>query len=247
MPLIEKYNTDENRRLWQKFLNSLGERLVVDGRIGGLTDGATKRFQAGENIRPDGIVGENTIRVAKMLGFGGFELPATTETPPAPVEIETKNLFRLNGVHPQLKRKVTAMVELAAKEGFTLRVVQGMRTFAEQDALFRQWRDGKDNDGDGRVDESDERVTRAAGGQSNHNYGVAADLAFVVNGKVSWDDKLYSNIGRWAKAVGLDWGGNWKKFKDLPHVELPNTPNWRAMLATHKKGGLKAVWATFGD
>lgn len=244
MSLIEKYNSQENRKKWQEFLNSNGFRLEIDGIDGPATTRATAAFQIANSVNNDGIVGEETLRAAITDGFEGFE----SRTPVAePVVIEDKNLARLNGCHPQLREKVSTLVGLAANEGFTLRVVQGARTFEEQDRLFRQWRDGRDNDGDGRVDEADERVTRAAGGQSNHNYGVAADLAFVVDNKVSWDDSLYSNIGRWARTCGLDWGGDWKGFKDLPHVELRNCPNWRKLLEVYKSKGMPAVWAIFGE
>lgn len=244
MPIISKYNTLANRKAWQSFLNRNGFKLDVDGIDGPATERATKAFQLGQGVKNDGIVGEQTILAAKGIGLGGFEIATPTSDP---IPIEDKNLARLNGCHPQLKRKVAALVNMAAAEGHTLRVVQGLRTFEEQDRLFRQWRDGKDNDGDGRVDEADERVTKAAGGQSNHNYGVAADLAFVVNGKVSWDERLYGNIGRWARACGLDWGGFWRKFTDLPHVELPNTPNWRKLLELYKQGGLARVWSMFDE
>lgn len=153
-------------------------------------------------------------------------------------------MSKLDGIHPILKERVEKLIALANAEGFDLVVTQGLRTFAEQDRLFNQWRDGKDNDGDKRVDESDEKVTRAAGGQSNHNYGLAVDLAFRVNGKISWETALYTKIGAWAKQVNLAWGGNWK-HKDLPHVELPNLPNWRDLLALHKKGGMQTVWDSF--
>ena len=150
---------------------------------------------------------------------------------------------KLEGVHPELAKRVTALIGIAKQDGYDLTVTQGLRTFAEQDKLFNQWRDGKDNDGDKRIDESDERVTHAAGGQSNHNYGLAVDLVFLINGIVSWNDLLYVKIGEWAKECDLAWGGNWK-HKDLPHVEMPNLPNWRVLLSVYKKanGNLQVVW-----
>jgi hypothetical protein len=47
--------------------------------------------------------------------------------------------------------------------------VQGVRTFAEQDALYAQGRTRKGL-----------RVTNAKGGQSYHNYGLAADCALLT-------------------------------------------------------------------
>lgn len=146
------------------------------------------------------------------------------------------NQEKLSKLHPELAAKVSELLALAEKEGFQLQIVQGLRTFAEQDALYAQ---GRTKPG--------KRVTNAKGGRSNHNYALAADLAFVVNGQVSWDEKLYPNIGKWANKVGLAWGGNWVKFKDLPHVELKNIPNHSVLLGLYKQGGLPAVWKLFGS
>jgi len=134
---------------------------------------------------------------------------------------------KLDNVHPLLAAKARKILEIAKGEGFDLRVVQGLRTFAEQDALFRQR----------------PRVTRARGGQSYHNYGLAVDFGFFVNGKYDGNDlSLYKRIEAWATTVGLEWGGNWKSFKDLPHVQLPNAPKTSECLALMKAKGLNTVW-----
>jgi peptidoglycan L-alanyl-D-glutamate endopeptidase CwlK len=144
-----------------------------------------------------------------------------------------------------LRSRAENLIAVAKNLGYTLLVTQGFRSFQEQDAIFNQWRDGKDNDGDGRIDESDERVTHAAGGQSNHNYGLAVDFAFIVNGKAVYKpDQLFTYLGSWAKTGGLAWGGNWK-HPDRPHVEMPNLPNWRDLLKLYKSDGLEAVWKRY--
>ncbi len=125
-------------------------------------------------------------------------------------KISSINKMRLSDVKSILAEKCRAIIQLAANEGFTLVITQGFRTVAEQDRLFLIGRRGI---------KGERKVTNARGGQSNHNHGAAVDFAFVVNGEISWNEKLYQNIGRWAKQAGLNWGGNWR-FKDLPHVEL---------------------------
>jgi peptidoglycan L-alanyl-D-glutamate endopeptidase CwlK len=124
--------------------------------------------------------------------------------------IEKTNEMRLSQVNNLLAEKCRAIIALAASEGFTLIVTQGFRSVEEQNALYRVGRRGI---------KGEKIVTNARGGQSNHNHGTAVDFAFVVAGEVSWNEKLYANLGRWASAVGLRWGGDWK-FKDLPHVEI---------------------------
>lgn len=123
--------------------------------------------------------------------------------------IEKLNAERLSKVDPVLATKCRQLIELANQNGQFLLVTQGFRSIAEQNKLYAQGRTTK-----GKI------VTNAKGGQSNHNFGRAVDFAFIVNGEVSWNDKLYKQIGVWAKVVGLKWGGNWKSFKDYPHVEL---------------------------
>jgi hypothetical protein len=140
-------------------------------------------------------------------------------------QINKYNAERLAKVLPSLAEKCRIVIRFAADDGFVLLVSQGLRTFKEQDALFAKR----------------PRVTKARGGQSMHNYGLAVDFAFVVNGTISWDEKLYRRIGGWAKEAGLEWGGNWK-FTDLPHVQISNGYDWRDCLAIAQKGGLNELW-----
>jgi peptidoglycan L-alanyl-D-glutamate endopeptidase CwlK len=125
--------------------------------------------------------------------------------------IARTNENRLSAVAAPLAEKCRLLIRLAAEENFTLMVTQGFRSVAEQNRLYDIGRRGI---------HGEKIVTNARGGESNHNFGRAVDFAFVVQGKISWNEKLYPNLGRWARAAGLKWGGDWKKFKDLPHVEL---------------------------
>lgn len=67
-------------------------------------------------------------------------------------------------------------------------------------------------------------VTNAAAWQSYHQYGLAADSAFLKDGRVviserdPWAMRGYELFGDLAAAAGLTWGGNWK-MADLGHVE----------------------------
>ena len=67
-------------------------------------------------------------------------------------------------------------------------------------------------------------VTNAAGYQSYHQYGLAADNAFLRDGKIvisekdPWAMRGYQLYGQTAEEVGLVWGGRWK-LMDFGHVE----------------------------
>lgn len=73
-------------------------------------------------------------------------------------------------------------------------------------------------------------VTNAKAFQSYHQFGLAADCAFMRNGKVvisekdPWAMNAYNLYGEAAESVGMVWGGRWKMM-DFGHVELrkPNT------------------------
>ena len=69
-------------------------------------------------------------------------------------------------------------------------------------------------------------VTQAGAFRSYHQYGLAADCAFLRDGKIviserdPWAMKGYELYGQVARSVGLTWGGAWRTLKDYGHTEL---------------------------
>lgn len=129
------------------------------------------------------------------------------------------SLSRLNGVHPDLVK----VIEEAIKETpIDFSVISGVRTTAEQKALYAQGRTTR-----GSI------VTNADGvkNKSNHQaksdgYGHAVDICPYVNGQLDWNNTanfkiIAAHILAIASCLGIDveWGGNWK-FTDLPHFQL---------------------------
>lgn len=61
---------------------------------------------------------------------------------------------------------------------------------------------------------------------SRHLTGHAVDLGVMVGGTVRWDWPLYHKLAVFVKQAAADlnipiqWGGDWKSFKDGPHWEL---------------------------
>lgn len=97
---------------------------------------------------------------------------------------------------------------LAESEGVGVKIICGTRSYKEQDALHKHA----------------PRVTKAKGGQSWHNFGLAFDFGiFSVDFKKYYGEhKAYSLLGRLSNEIeGLEWGGNWRAFKDEPHLQLP--------------------------
>lgn len=116
----------------------------------------------------------------------------------------SRSLSRLEGIHPDLVRVVKRAATMSDLD-FT--VLEGLRTLARQKQLFAQ------------------RATRTM--KSRHLDGHAVDLAPMLDGQVSWDWPLYHRLAKIVKdaaayeSVAIEWGGDWRSFKDGPHWQLP--------------------------
>ena len=119
----------------------------------------------------------------------------------------------LADLHHSVAVKAHAHIAACKAVGIDLLVTCTSRTFAEQDALYAQGRTAP-----GSI------VTNAKGGQSLHNYNVAYDVVPLRHGKPVWgttgeDGVLWAKVGELGKAQGLEWAGDWKKFKEYPHFQ----------------------------
>lgn len=122
-------------------------------------------------------------------------------------------------LHPIVKQNADALKAAAANQGITVVMTEGFRSFKEQDELYKQGRTKKGN-----------IVTYARGGESYHNYGLAIDFALQKkDGSIIWDMEYDGNqngksdwleVVEIAKKLGFEWGGDWKRFKDYPHLEM---------------------------
>ena len=115
-----------------------------------------------------------------------------------------RSLGRLKDVHPDLIQVVHRAIEITMID-FT--VLEGMRTIARQKKLVKAGASRTMN--------------------SRHLTGHAVDLAAYVDRRIAWDWPLYHQIAIDVKkaavyvGVPIEWGGDWKTFKDGPHWQLP--------------------------
>lgn len=118
---------------------------------------------------------------------------------------------KLQKLHPTLAAKARQLITAAFKEGINIIITQGYRSKEEQDALHAQ---GRTRPG--------KKVTNAPGGYSYHNYGLAFDFAVLNDdGSINWTvDNKWKRVGALGKSLGLEWGGDWKGFKDYPHFQF---------------------------
>lgn len=155
-------------------------------------------------------------------------------------------LDRINLLHPKVREEVKDIylnkIIPALSGRATCRFAYTLRTFKEQDDLYAQGRtklyDSKGN--------KLGIVTKAKGGQSIHNYGLALDILLILDGKTaSWDTvKDFDKDGKsdWMEVInifkseGWSWGGDWKSFKDLPHLEKTFGLTWKDCLVLKNSG-----------
>ena len=119
-------------------------------------------------------------------------------------KLGTRSKWRLRGVHPDLVKVVERAIAISTVD-FT--VLEGVRSVARQKQLFAKG------------------ATRTM--NSRHITGHAVDLGAWIDGGVRWDWPLYHKIAKAVKqaakdvGVPIEWGGDWRSFKDGPHFQLP--------------------------
>lgn len=128
------------------------------------------------------------------------------------ITLSARSLERLEGAHPDLARVIKRAAAISSVD-FT--VLEVLRTVARQRQLVAQ----------GASRTMNSRHLPGKDGKSR-----AVDIAPMLNGKVSWDWPLYHRLAPIIKqaakdeGVPIEWGGDWAKFRDGPHWQLP----WKA-------------------
>ena len=120
--------------------------------------------------------------------------------------LSARSKKRIADIHPDLQKVIERAITLTEVD-FT--VLEGMRTKTRQKKLFKSGASSTMN--------------------SRHLTGHAVDLGAYIAGSVRWDWPLYYKIADAVKRaareleINIEWGGDWKSFKDGPHFQLPWT------------------------
>lgn len=122
------------------------------------------------------------------------------------------NSRNVDDLNPRTRAKAVLFKDRCTAAGIDIIFTSTFRDAESQNALYAQGRTAP-----GKI------VTKVQGGYSFHNHGVAFDVVPVVNGKAVWDDiGLWGRIGIIGVSCGLEWGGNWERWKDKPHFQDTN-------------------------
>lgn len=183
-------------RYWQRLLRAAGlYRGAIDGILGKLSQAAEARWrEQAEQARKD---------------YGTFD--ARSEGNISTLMPEAQRAAR---------RWLLAATKKAAALGVEVRIIDGTRTYGEQDALFKKR----------------PRVTKAKGGSSWHNFGLAWDFGVFQGKDYIGESPHYSTLGAIARSIeGLTWGGDWTSFVDRPHIQLNKYATTAAARAAFEK------------
>ena len=157
-----------------------------------------------DNFGPGGVY----ANIPRLDSHGRPQIPMFMRWNPDPVGNDASNLSQLN---PNLQ-KVVAQAR-ADNPNLNFVIGNGKRSAADQDQA-KAW-------GWSKVGSQD-------GGDANvHMQGNAVDLwGLDSNGRVQFNPSQQQQISQAMKdaaskvGVGVNWGGDWKSFKDAPHFEL---------------------------
>jgi peptidoglycan L-alanyl-D-glutamate endopeptidase CwlK len=125
------------------------------------------------------------------------------------IVLSEKSMTKLQGAHPDLRKVI---VRAAALSSIDFTVLEVVRTAARQKQLVA----------DGASKTMKSRHLVGANGFSH-----AVDIAPLDGGQVSYAWPLYFKLApiikQAAQEVGVpvEWGGDWRTFKDGPHWQLP--------------------------
>lgn len=119
-------------------------------------------------------------------------------------KLSKRSLDRLAGVNEALQLVVLRAIQVTEVDFV---VLEGLRARERQAELVRAGASRTMN--------------------SRHLTGHAVDLGAWVGGEVRWDWPLYAKLATamksaaWDMNTKIEWGGDWRTFKDGPHFQLP--------------------------
>ena len=162
------------------------------------------QVRLGKSSKAKDITNRAFVAVAQATGYGTRDFDTTV---------------RIQHLHPSIRRNVAGLInEVYDETGKTLRVVQSLRTWDEQNQLHAIG-------------------TGAPAGRSLHHTGLAFDIALMDGAtEIDWKALGYNikapnrkvtefglYVEKKANDYGFSWGGRFKSSGDFPHFQIDLT------------------------
>lgn len=131
------------------------------------------------------------------------------------MSLNARSLALLQMVNAGLAAKVRQLSEMMELAGHPIQVIQGLRSWAQQQALYAKGRTAP-----GSI------VTNAPAGHSWHEFGMAVDVcpeSLLTTPGWEPDSPIWPDLGAKGKSLGLYWGGDFVHNPDRPHFQLTGT------------------------
>lgn len=208
----------------------------VDGICGPRTEAAILQFQKRFLTAPDARVDPGGVTWRKLSlqtlpasnkPYGGPHNPVhgAAKTPPASVTAPASGDWsgdsakwtqekKLLSLEAGFREKVSQVIAKLTTGGFQPKIVYGWRSVAVQKHLHDLGRT---------------KVLFSFHNAQKPDGTPNAYAADIIDQRWAWSDDAEANgfwdaLGKAAKDVGLHWGGDWKSFPDVAHVQkFPNS------------------------
>ena len=146
------------------------------------------------------IIVTTSVSVAILVAIAGIVAVQKNKYKKT-LSVDNENHIKL--LHPEIRDKVRVFINKAKEKGYDLKIISGLRTFAQQAGIYAQGRTAP-----GAI------VSNAPAGSSYHNYGLAIDV-MERTGR-----SRYTEFKDLAINDGWEWGGNFSSLYDAPHFQF---------------------------
>ncbi len=130
------------------------------------------------------------------------------------------NSREIKRLRPDVAANCLRWLELCKEAGLEVLVTQTVRDKEYQEYLYAQGRTRP-----GSIVTNGRTPTFHA-----DNVGCAFDFCKNVKGHEYDDNAFFHKAAALAKGLGFSWGGDWKSFVDMPHVQWDNHGEWTSSM-----------------
>ena len=136
-------------------------------------------------------------------------------------------------LRPDVEANCRKWLELCKAAGLNVLVTQTVRDEEYQRSLYAQ----------GRTKPGSIVTNSTTPTFHSAKAGLAFDFCKNVKGHEYDDTEVFREAAAIAKKIGFSWGGDWKSFVDMPHIQWDNHGEWTsAMIRAGKYPPTMPLW-----